>query len=806
MPKPMPQPMPPLPPLPPHRGLHVPGVHGYTDRKSVAAGEVVRFHLSSDVPCTLSVCQLGPDVEGRTADTVLHTFAPSPARAHPIYPGSYVQVARGLDQPLRALTLECWVQVWSTGTRQSVLGQFDLPAACGYGLFIDADARAVFYLGDGGAFRARGQLAGGALRPKRWHHLVATWDGQETVLWVDGEVVARGRWSGSARPGRGGGPLQPGTAPLRLGSSGIDGLADAFLEGDIVMPAIYSHALRPDEVRARFADRGLHTPRGRTVLACWPLREERGDTVADASGHQRTGRIVNHGTWMIVGPAFEPRRVNEFSDDGYDPLADPTRGHGLRLASDDLYDCRWPESHAFRIPETAKSGVYVGRVQFLLDGEPAVYDITFIVRRAAHRAPAPVLVLCATNSWLAYASTPFAKNVTSDPVWPRRSVGLENSHPDAPAYSSYTYHRGGQPTYQVGLRMPWPNASPNALYDPADAGFSQWTRLERRLHVWLDQAGYDYDVVSDLDLHRDPGLLKAYKTVVINGHSEYWSLPACDGLDDYLSGGGTAVVLSGNTMYLRVSYDEDGTVMEQRKVLGPNDADSEHGEHGEEAAQAAQTSQVRPPAGPYGEQYHAQDWARGGQFRQAGRSCAELIGLESAGWAFAEGSDFGVYHATQPRHFLFTQPHPLGLAEGATFGHAPGGGLPRAIGHEWDLSVATLRRMTHTLPAGQQLPEPQRGIEVIAQGRRLQPGRLDAYLDYFSNLTDSLDGLSAEMIYWERPQGGRVFNAGAVGASWVLGVDPLFEGVLRNVLHHFGVRPATGADRPVQPSLEHATP
>ncbi|MEZ2295370.1 N,N-dimethylformamidase beta subunit family domain-containing protein [Variovorax sp. RCC_210] len=795
-----------MPPLPPHRGLHVPGVHGYTDRKSVAAGEVVRFHLSSDVPCTLSVCQLGPDVEGRSADTVLHTFAPSPARAHPIYPGSYVQVARGLDQPLRALTLECWVQVWSTGTRQSVLGQFDLPAACGYGLFIDEDARAVFYLGDGGAFYGQGQLAGGALRPKRWHHLVATWDGQETVLWVDGEVVARGRWSGSAQPGRGSGSLQPGTAPLRLGSSGIDGLADAFLEGDIVMPAIYSHALQPDEVRARFADRGLHTPRGRTVLACWPLREERGDTVADASGHQRTGRIVNHGTWMIVGPAFEPKRVNEFSDDGYDPLADPTRGHGLRLASDDLYDCRWPESHAFRIPETAKSGVYVGRVHFLLDGEPAVYDITFIVRRAAHRAPAPVLVLCATNSWLAYASTPFAKNVASDPVWPRRSVGLENSHPDAPAYSSYTYHRGGQPTYQVGLRMPWPNASPNALYDPDDAGFSQWTRLERRLHVWLDQAGYDYDVVSDLDLHRDPGLLKAYKTVVINGHSEYWSLPACDGLDDYLSGGGTAVVLSGNTMYLRVSYDEDGTVMEQRKVLGPNDADCEHGERGEEAAQAAQASQVRPPAGPFGEQYHAQDWARGGQFRQAGRSCAELIGLESAGWAFAEGSDFGVYHATQPRHFLFTQPHPLGLAEGATFGHAPGGGLPRAIGHEWDLSVATLRRMTHTLPAGQQLPEPQRGIEVIAQGRRLQPGRLDAYLDYFSNLTDSLDGLSAEMIYWERPQGGRVFNAGAVGASWVLGVDPLFEGVLRNVLHHFGVRPATGADRPVQPSLEHATP
>ena len=769
--------------LPPHRSLRVPGVHGYTDRKSVAAGEVVRFHISSDVPYTLSVCRLGPDTEGRTADTVLHSFEPSAPRVHPIHPGSYVRIERGLDQPLRALALECWVQVWSVGTRQSVIGQFDLPGACGYGLFVDEDGRAVFYLGDGAAFRTEGQLSGGTLQPRRWHHIVATWDGSETVLWLDGEAVARGRFDG---------PLQPGRAPLRLGSSGIDGLADAFLEGDIAMPAIYSQALRPEEVRARFADRGLHTPRGRAVLACWPLREERGEVVADASGHQRTGRIVNHGTWMIVGPAFEPSRVNEFSDEGYDPLADPTRGHGLRLASDDLYDCRWPESHAFRMPADAKSGVYVGRVRFLLDGRSAEYDIAFIVRRAANRAPAPVLVLCATNSWLAYAATPFAKNVASDPVWPRRSAGLENSHPEAPAFCSYTYHRGGQPTYQVGLRMPWPNASPNALYDPADAGFSQWTRLERRLHVWLDRCGYDYDVVSDLDLHRDPGLLKAYKTVFINGHSEYWSLPACDGLDDYLSNGGTAIVLSGNTMYLRVSYDEECTVMEQRKVRGPGDEDG------------AESVELRPPAGPYGEQYHSQDWARGGQFRQAGRSCAELIGLESAGWAFADGDDFGVYHATQPEHFLFTRPHPLGLTEGATFGHAPGGGLPRAIGHEWDLSVATLNRMTRRLPAGERLPEPQRGIQVIAEGRRQRPGRLDAYLDYYSQPTDSLGGLSAEMIYWERPQGGRVFNAGAVGASWVLGADPSFEGLLRNVLHHFGVRPSTGADLAVQPSLEHA--
>jgi hypothetical protein len=45
------------------------------------------------------------------------------------------------------------------------------------------------------------------------------------------------------------------------------------------------------------------------------------------------------------------------------------------------------------------------------------------------------------------------------------------------------------------------------------------------------------------------------------------------------------------------------------------------------------------------------------------------------------------------------------------------------------------------------------------------------------------------MIYWERPQGGRVFHAGAVGAAWVVGSDPLFGKLLGNVLHRFGVTP-----------------
>ncbi|WP_295537077.1 N,N-dimethylformamidase beta subunit family domain-containing protein [uncultured Pseudacidovorax sp.] len=750
--------------IPPHRALALPGIHGYTDVKTVRAGETVALHLSVDRACRLAVFRLGEDPEDRASDHLVADLGVVQPNVQPIHPGSYVHVPRGLPAriALPGLTLECWVMPWRVdGPRQALVTQWDGPASGGFGLFIEADGALGLNLADAGGMTALGWTAG-RLRGRAWQHVAATWDGRVSALWIDGVCVGRQAWAG---------PLRPGAAPLRLGACGEAGVAQAFADVDLALPAIHECALPAEALARRAAERGRKLPAHPALRACWPLREGRGGTVADASGHQRDGRIVNHGTWMIRGPGFDEAAA---AADG-DPFVTAGQCQGLRLAADDLYDCRWGATHHVTLPVDARPGLHVARLRFELDGREAVYDITFLVRRAADAPPAPLLVLCAMSSWLAYAATPFARNTVDDPVWPRRSTGLPNSHPDAPAYCSYTFHRAGQPSYFTGLRMPWPNASPAALYDPAGSGFAQWTRLERRLHVWLEKEGYDFDLLADLDVHRDPALLARYRTVVVNGHSEYWSTPVVDAFDALLRRGGCALVLSGNTMYLRVSFDEDMAVMEQRKTE----------DRGADPAQAA----LRPPAGPFGEEFHSQDWMRGGQLRAVGRSAASIIGLETAGWGFADAGDFGVYHVAAAQHPFFRHPWPVGLAEGDTFGHAPGGGLPRAIGHEWDLTVASLRRMTHgPVPEGAALPDTPAGLQVIAQGRRRVPGALDTYLDWFSRPTEPLDGgLSAEMIDWQRPQGGRVFHAGAVGAAWVVGHDPAFDALLRNVLHHFGV-------------------
>jgi hypothetical protein len=56
-------------------------------------------------------------------------------------------------------------------------------------------------------------------------------------------------------------------------------------------------------------------------------------------------------------------------------------------------------------------------------------------------------------------------------------------------------------------------------------------------------------------------------------------------------------------------------------------------------------------------------------------------------------------------------------------------------------------------------------------------------------------GTLVDMIYWERPQGGTVFNAGAIGFGWALDADPKLTKLLRNVLHHLaGVTARTPYD------------
>ena len=51
------------------------------------------------------------------------------------------------------------------------------------------------------------------------------------------------------------------------------------------------------------------------------------------------------------------------------------------------------------------------------------------------------------------------------------------------------------------------------------------------------------------------------------------------------------------------------------------------------------------------------------------------------------------------------------------------------------------------------------------------------------------DQTIAEIIYWERPQGGRVFHTGSIATAWGMFHDKSLSLLAKNALDRFGVRP-----------------
>jgi N,N-dimethylformamidase beta subunit-like protein/concanavalin A-like lectin/glucanase superfamily protein len=713
------------------------GIHAYAE-KSIPAGQTLNVRVSADQAYRVSIFRLGQNVDGPDADIQVFQPVMLNAQTQAITPGSYVNIDQQLppDAPLAALTLECWVRSFdNTGRAQGLISQHTYPTNCGFGLFLQL-GQVAMYLGDGGAFNAAGFLTVEAPASGTWHHIVGTWDGNIMSLFVDGNLSGQLNFAGA---------LLPGNAPLRLAAFGENGVTGNILEGDLAMPVIYGRALSASEIQARFAAQALTPPQiDAQLFGCWPMSEEQGSTIADISLNDRNGAIINRATWMIGGPSYDatvPPPPN------YVPANDPSRGHALRFASDDMYDCCWSVSQSFQIPSTEQQGIHVARIEFGAAFDQ-LYDVTFVVGRAAGSSAAPILVLCSASTWLAYNSTPFAPNQIPAQAWPTGGF-TDPNNPNIPGYGCYLSRANGTAAYQMGVNVPWPVAGPYVEYD-VGPNYSHLVRAERFLHVWLDQNGHSYDVAADFDLVTNPTLLNGYNTVIIAGHSEYWTSQGYAALQAYLGNGGNVLVLSGNTMFWRVAFSADGAVMECRK-MGP----------------VVLSDNNVPP----GEAFYSVDGKQGGLMRQCGLPCSQLFGMEPVGFTdLLAGQSFTCRAAD---HFLFNTPVSAGATNGAQF--AAG-----AIGHEWDIRIDDPQQASGSPPLA--------GAVTLADCQALDNGE-ETICDYAMNippLNIPASGLTiCETIYWEPPAGGRIFYAGSIGVASALASDATLATLVSNALSHF---------------------
>lgn len=740
--------------LPPHRPLHVDGVHAYS-RHSVTAGGQIDFHCSSTVDYRFQLVKLGPYPHSDAPDTVLVEEV-GKSDPQPIHPGSYLLVSKIPPIRLRRpFAIAIWIRPFRLdGDRQSIISRNGNKEHDPFSLDLDA-GRLVFEAHDAVSLRSDRDL-----ESRVWNSIVVTGASGRIELWLNGQQVATGSIALDEQMPLENAPEEDTTpSTLRIGASLLDGLADRFFDGDVACCALYASALTADSIQEFASARGLKTCQNPAPVAYWNFSEEQGDVVRDVSEQKRyDAQIINHGTWMIGGPSFDQANVDKY-DAGYDPRRDPRRGHGLRLASDDLYDCRWPVKHRVQIPTDAKPGFYCGRFEYEANGETYQHNATFVVKRALTAPKAEILVLAANNTWRAYNWFPFARNRPSGRWnWTQAAVADSGQDESLPSYCLYRDHQSGQPTYQVGVNLPCETADPYRCYRGSPF-WGQWVACEHLVHLWLDRQGYRFDVVTDEDLETEPEQLEGRNTLFIAGHSEYWSAKAYNALEKFLDQGGNLATLSANSLFWRVEYEVPGR-MDCRKN-GPKVLGSEW---------------TQP-----GELYHGVDKARGGLMRFCGMPAWKLIGLETAGWC--AGMDFLPYTAVNADHPLFHTPYDVGVAAEEEFGFFHETGV---VGHEYDVRPSILVKATQQMPPGYENVRDPDGITVLAEcrsDRKIMCYHADG------NLTcDNPAGVLSEIIYWERPNGGRVFNIGAVAAPWGLYFDERISRLMQNVLHQFGIK------------------
>jgi len=199
----------------------------------------------------------------------------------------------------------------------------------------------------------------------------------------------------------------------------------------------------------------------------------------------------------------------------------------------------FPASHTLSGPATAVTGMYLVKVVSNTTGEQN--HIPYVVRDDGRRRD--LLVALPFNSWQAYNN------------WAGKSLYSYNSA--APVTPATNTNRAAK----VGFDRPWSNV----LSD-----YNWVLRTEFPLISWLERQGYDISYTDDLGLHSQPGELSPdlTRTLVITGHSEYWTKEMADNVAAARDAGTNLASFSANTAYWKVRLERNSSNEENRKLVG----------------------------------------------------------------------------------------------------------------------------------------------------------------------------------------------------------------------------------------------
>jgi hypothetical protein len=101
----------------------------------------------------------------------------------------------------------------------------------------------------------------------------------------------------------------------------------------------------------------------------------------------------------------------------------------------------------------------------------------------------------------------------------------------------------------------WARQHRPSPYDRSAGFLHKW---EHVFVAWAEANGYALDFATDYDLEAEPDLLSGYGAALFVGHSEYWSGGERDQVERFVDAGGKLAILSGNTCFWKVRWEEGG--------------------------------------------------------------------------------------------------------------------------------------------------------------------------------------------------------------------------------------------------------
>ncbi len=710
---------------------------GYSDEISVRPGETISFMVNCEKGDSYdaSVVRLihgdtNPEGPGYKDEPIKSDIDGSyPGRRQEILAGSFVLVP---DHPLLSNLGSFTVQamIWPTMPKlgpQSLISRWDDKARCGFILGIDANGALCLVLGDGTG-GVEEVSSGKPLVAREWYLAAASFDAEtgEVRVYQD-PMVGYGKTDDQAEVSRTVSvKLGEPTRPLLMGAHFVE-MVDRRIRtggnynGKIDSPGLAGNVLdrlAMEQLLAGTLRGGLKS----SVIARWDFtRDISTETVRDISSNRLDGETVNMPTRAMKGYNWTGRDMCWTKA--------PSEYGAIHFHDDDIYDSGWDVDFRLTVPETMKSGLYAAHLR---TGDDEDY-IPFVVRAPRGKATSKIAFLVPTASYMSYANermpshAPIAELLTGQlAVFYPHDIFL-HEHPEYGA-SQYDVHFDGSGVSYSSRLRPILNMRPKYQSWLGGAGSSLW-QFNADSHVtdWLEAKGYEYDCITDEDLHYEGvSVLEPYKVVLTGSHPEYWSLQMSDALEAYKALGGRFMYLGANGWYWRVAFHQTKPgVMEVRR-----------GEDG-----------IRAWAAEPGEYYHSFTGEYGGLWRRQGRPPQMIAGTGFS----AQGFDISSYYRRKPDS---NDPRAKFIFEGVDdeiigdFGLIGGG----AAGLELDRADRLLGTPPNALVLASS--EDHTDIYLVV---------CDEILINYPSITGQQNELvRADMVFFETQAGGAVFSASSI--------------------------------------------